>query len=574
MRTVYTDQKNPRRKNLQKAYSQPVHQRQNTKKILYILMGLGLILVIGIGIFLAIFLTRPSNEHKYLNSCETKLIYGNGFSKYCTKTDHNGKCNVECNVGYLGTSQDYVCENGKWKGTFPTCLLTPTLKWKFPKADFNKCCSTIEKKQNYLQKCNKIFNKENISCVGVTEGSIIVELKSTRIDFEKGVKKCLSGVNDIAGNTTQNHDKYDPNKDIKPELENDSIKDIEPELEKPDGDLSENIPSAQLVKETLKKIYDRAVDIEKEQNLAKFPGLPIKNVSGSDCFLITALNLLWTTPLKEECKETDSTLPSKSTIMNNVCSIFNEQDPKNRGDNVRILTRELNLNQWKENEKLTEEDFKKDITVKGTGKLVFDVTIDHKINSPVKIVRSFPDVEEMQKITESGKYKISFADKNIFKIEDPENVMDINSIQFEGTSYNCAHDVLMTLLGDPFIESMTNIFNTDAIFRTDQNYYEPELNPEKEIFFIKPADNYDISSTIDVGDTKYILAGIGIYTGCHWFSYLNYINDQNWIMVDDHLVIPIGSFEQVIKDVSKKQETNPNLFPSLLMYHKIKPQLN
>ena len=56
-----------------------------------------------------------------------------------------------------------------------------------------------------------IFNSENIECdelyEGIYEGSIIVYLKSTRIDFEKGVLNALSGVKDIGGHLTKNHHK-------------------------------------------------------------------------------------------------------------------------------------------------------------------------------------------------------------------------------------------------------------------------------------------------------------------------------------------------------------------------------
>jgi len=78
-----------------------------------------------------------------------------------------------------------------------------SLKWKFPEATFDSCCSTIEKKQKYLKTCNKVFQKENIECVDATQGSIILELKSSRIDFEKGVLNALSGVKYIGGYSTK-----------------------------------------------------------------------------------------------------------------------------------------------------------------------------------------------------------------------------------------------------------------------------------------------------------------------------------------------------------------------------------
>lgn len=56
-----------------------------------------------------------------------------------------------------------------------------------------------------------IFNSENIECFEIYEGiydrSIIVYLKSTRIDFEKGVLNALSGVNNIGGYLTKDRHK-------------------------------------------------------------------------------------------------------------------------------------------------------------------------------------------------------------------------------------------------------------------------------------------------------------------------------------------------------------------------------
>jgi len=43
--------------------------------------------------------------------------------------------------------------------------------------------------------------------------------------------------------------------------------------------------------------------------MEEFPGLPIANKSGSDCFMTTALNLLWNTPLRERCKGTANRNP-------------------------------------------------------------------------------------------------------------------------------------------------------------------------------------------------------------------------------------------------------------------------
>jgi hypothetical protein len=87
-------------------------------------------------------------------------------------------------------------------------LESKTLKWKFPKSKFYLCCSTIEKKQDYLETCNKVFEKENIECTDVTEGSIILHLKSTRIDFEKVVDNILSEVKFIGDHSTEDHHKY------------------------------------------------------------------------------------------------------------------------------------------------------------------------------------------------------------------------------------------------------------------------------------------------------------------------------------------------------------------------------
>ena len=62
-----------------------------------------------------------------------------------------------------------------------------------------------------MKNCNTIFNQENIKCFdfyeGLYEESVIVYLKSTRLDFEKGVLNALSGVNDIGGHLTKDHHK-------------------------------------------------------------------------------------------------------------------------------------------------------------------------------------------------------------------------------------------------------------------------------------------------------------------------------------------------------------------------------
>ena len=56
-----------------------------------------------------------------------------------------------------------------------------------------------------------IFSPENIECFELYEGiydrSIIVYLKSTRLDFEKSVLHALSGVKNIGGYSTKDHHK-------------------------------------------------------------------------------------------------------------------------------------------------------------------------------------------------------------------------------------------------------------------------------------------------------------------------------------------------------------------------------
>ena len=74
--------------------------------------------------------------------------------------------------------------------------------------------------------------------------------------------------------------------------------------------------------------------------MEKFPGLPITNKSGSDCFLTTALNLLWNTPLRERCK--DPTHYRNPQMINNICLTF-EQDANSRPDTARNIIKELQL---------------------------------------------------------------------------------------------------------------------------------------------------------------------------------------------------------------------------------------
>jgi len=112
-------------------------------------------------------------------------------------------------------------------------LESKTLKWRFPEANFTLCCSTMIDKQNYLKKCNEIFKKEKIECFDVTEGSIIVELKSYRIDFQEGILNGLSGIEYINGFSTNNHHKYEiqsePEKvPVVPENEEDNNNNIFP----------------------------------------------------------------------------------------------------------------------------------------------------------------------------------------------------------------------------------------------------------------------------------------------------------------------------------------------------------
>jgi len=42
------------------------------------------------------------------------------------------------------------------------------IKWRFPNANFDSCCSSFEKKQYYLKTCNTIFNQENIECFNLS----------------------------------------------------------------------------------------------------------------------------------------------------------------------------------------------------------------------------------------------------------------------------------------------------------------------------------------------------------------------------------------------------------------------
>ena len=86
-------------------------------------------------------------------------------------------------------------------------LFWERIKWRFPNANFDSCCSSFEKKQYYLKTCNTIFNQENIECFNLMEGSIILFLKSTRIDLENGVLNALSGIQDIGGHSTKDHHK-------------------------------------------------------------------------------------------------------------------------------------------------------------------------------------------------------------------------------------------------------------------------------------------------------------------------------------------------------------------------------
>jgi len=104
-------------------------------------------------------------------------------------------------------------------------LESKTLKWRFPEADFDICCSTIDTKQHYLKTCNEIFNSENIECVDASKGSIILTLKSTRIDFVKSVRYVLSKINHIDGQSTEKNHKYKDGDIIEPEPQ---VPDLDP----------------------------------------------------------------------------------------------------------------------------------------------------------------------------------------------------------------------------------------------------------------------------------------------------------------------------------------------------------
>jgi hypothetical protein len=75
-----------------------------------------------------------------------------------------------------------------------------SLKLRFPHGDFEQCCSTEDQKKMFLSACNDLFQKEELRCLNVLKGSIIIELFGfVEEDINKSSSRVLSKSGHIHG---------------------------------------------------------------------------------------------------------------------------------------------------------------------------------------------------------------------------------------------------------------------------------------------------------------------------------------------------------------------------------------
>merc|ERR1712072_700929 len=94
--------------------------------------------------------------------------------------------------------------NGRHKIT----LDKKSIQYRFPNTNFDECCNTRAKREDYLGACSKLFEKnenDDIKCVKVTKGSAIVTFESTKPKFEDRVEKAFQKNEPILinGNSTE-----------------------------------------------------------------------------------------------------------------------------------------------------------------------------------------------------------------------------------------------------------------------------------------------------------------------------------------------------------------------------------
>merc|ERR1712034_285888 len=263
------------------------------------------------------------------------------------------------------------------------------------------------------------------------------------------------------------------------------------------------------------------------------------------------------------------------------------------------IIKELQLYKWKDNNENEKHNLLEasGLKVKGQGKIVIDLTITSGLS--VTIVKTagtgLNATTKRYPISQDGKVEIDFADGNEFEIVPAKNVI-INSIKFKGETHGDAYEILLKMLngndGDPH-PYLGNIFDTTLIKLSDVqnvNFYNKRIEfggtmkfllthtwieTNRDVLFIELPDRYrdNISPTIKIYDTEYILTGIGVHTGAHWISFLNDITtaktEQAWIMIDDDRAELIGSFDDVFLNLAEKQSSNLNLsLGRPLMYQK------